>query len=766
MASIADTQPDGLVAGPAKTGETPADTGRWVRIIGYTAAGFAIAGVCVSFLVLLGLTPIDPTPEVNSWALIVNGAVLIVLIGALAWELSRLIQARRRGQAAARLHGRIIALFSAVAVTPAILVAVVASITLDRGLDNWFSNTMQETVNSSVALADEYVDVISAQLMSDVSQMAATLENRSPFEADLSGAYFAQVTESFGFRSAVLMDADGNTQREAVAPGASYPQVPEIALANAVADPAVRQLIRPGQGPESINLIGAIVTVPNVPGGYLYVVREFDMAAAQNLLAARSNAAAYAANLENRNVTQMAWGVLFFGVSIVVLVVAVWFGLGVANRIVSPIRRLIGAANRVAAGDLRGQVAVRRSDGDIGTLGESFNRMTAQLLTQREELIGASEQIDSRRRFIEAVLSGVTAGVLGVDREARVTILNRTALRLLHASPDSALGAPVVDLVPELLPLMTTVLAEDRREYSDQVTLTRAGRPRTVNVRVTTESTATENHGYVITMDDITDLVAAQRTSAWADVARRIAHEIKNPLTPIQLSAERLRRKFGKTIVDDRAVFDQCTETIIRQVGDIGRMVDEFSAFARMPKPALEERDLRDSVREATFLMQVGNPEIDIVLDLPDEPMPGRFDSRLLTQAVTNLIKNGSEAIVGLTGPAEKGRIEVSAFRSEDCYVVAVTDNGIGLPKEDRHRLLEPYMTTREKGTGLGLAIVRKIAEDHAGKIELLDAPAVATGGHGATVRLVFPVSGVAPGAANGAAKERTEPSALGTAAE
>nr|HMN88270.1 ATP-binding protein [Bauldia sp.] len=362
-----------------------------------------------------------------------------------------------------------------------------------------------------------------------------------------------------------------------------------------------------------------------------------------------------------------------------------------------------------------------------------------QLRNQRAELLAASDQIDSRRRFTEAVLSGVTAGVIGIDREGHVRIVNRTAERLLGVSLPVD-GRPVTEVIPEIADIVAAAFRDNRPEHSAQVTLTRGGRVRIINVRVTTEAAAADARGYVITLDDITDLVTAQRSSAWADVARRIAHEIKNPLTPIQLSAERLRRKFGKAITEDRQIFDQCTDTIIRQVGDIGRMVDEFSSFARMPKPAFEVRNLSDAIREAVFLIEVAHPEIAFTVDLPAEPLLGRFDARLMGQALGNIVKNGTEAIAAVA-PEErgKGRIAVTGRIEGDSIVVDVMDNGIGFPAEQRHRLLEPYMTTREKGTGLGLAIVTKIIEDHGGRVELLDARDVEAGARGALFRIILP---------------------------
>jgi two-component system nitrogen regulation sensor histidine kinase NtrY len=406
---------------------------------------------------------------------------------------------------------------------------------------------------------------------------------------------------------------------------------------------------------------------------------------------------------------------------------------------VAPIRRLMGAANVVSTGDLNVQVPVLKSEGDLAQLGETFNKMTQELRTQHDDLVRARDVIDSRRRFTEAVLAGASAGVIGVDAEGGISILNRSAEKLIGAAETEVLARPLAEVVPELAEIIASARSGIQRLVQGQVTINRGGRERNLSVRVTSEQSPEAHHGYVVTLDDITELVLAQRTSAWADVARRIAHEIKNPLTPIQLSAERLRRKYGKVILEDRAVFDQCTDTIVRQVDDIKRMVDEFSRFARMPKPVLAADNVADTVRQAVFLMRVGNPELDIEAEVAEDPLAARFDRRLVSQALTNIIKNATEAISAVP-PEElgRGKIHVSAAREGGDIVIDVVDNGIGLPKENRNRLLEPYVTTREKGTGLGLAIVGRILEEHGGAIELRDASDRIPGARGAWVRLRF----------------------------
>ncbi len=460
------------------------------------------------------------------------------------------------------------------------------------------------------------------------------------------------------------------------------------------------------------------------------------------LQATRESVSEYAAIEARRYGVQIAFALMYTVIALTVLLSAVWVGLDFANRLVAPIRRLIGAANVVSTGNLHVRVPVRQSEGDLAQLGETFNRMTHELRSQRDDIMRARDLIDSRRRFTEAVLAGASAGVIGVDGGGCVSILNRSAEKLIGRTEAETLGRPLTEVFPELADFMAAAQSDARTQ--DQVTITRNGRERNLSVRITSEQSGESDHGYVVTLDDITELVAAQRTSAWADVARRIAHEIKNPLTPIQLSAERIRRKYGKMIGDDdRAVFDQCTDTIVRQVDDIRRMVDEFSRFARMPKPVIAAEDVADTVRQAVFLMRVGNSEIDIDSEIAEDPMPARFDRRLMSQALTNLIKNATEAIAAVP-PAElgKGSIRVFAARDGDDVVIDVIDNGIGLPKENRSRLLEPYVTTREKGTGLGLAIVGRIVEDHGGSIELRDAADRISGQRGAWVRVRFAAAG------------------------
>jgi two-component system nitrogen regulation sensor histidine kinase NtrY len=493
------------------------------------------------------------------------------------------------------------------------------------------------------------------------------------------------------------------------------------------------------------NYVAAVIRLRAFNDTFLYVARLLDPRVVAQLRQTQASVAEYA-ELESRKLgLQVTFALMFAVIALTILMASVLIGLNFANWLVAPIRRLMNAANVVSTGDLHVQVPVHKSEGDLAQLGETFNKMTQELRTQRDELVSASDLIDSRRRFIEAVLSSASAGIIGVDASGSVGILNRSAEKLIGHAESETLDHPLSDVLPELDDMMKSAREGTQRLVQGQITILRDGHERNLSVRVSAEQTSQSRDSYIITLDDITELVSAQRTSAWGDVARRIAHEIKNPLTPIQLSAERIRRKFGKAITEDKAIFEQCTDTIVRQVDDIRRMVDEFSRFARMPKPVMEGEDVADTVRQAVFLMRVGHPDIDIEAEIKDDPMRAQFDRRLISQALTNIIKNATEAIEAV--PAEelgKGRIEVVAARDSVDIVIDVIDNGIGLPKVSRARLLEPYVTTREKGTGLGLAIVGRVLEDHGGKIELHDAADIRPGQRGAWMRLRFAISGQA----------------------
>ncbi|MEA2986763.1 MAG: two-component system, NtrC family, nitrogen regulation sensor histidine kinase NtrY [Alphaproteobacteria bacterium] len=705
------------------------------RALGRIAVIVALICAFVTFVVLSDLTPLSPTHEVVVTLLAVDLLIVLLLSAIIGRELWLILQARRRGRAAARLHVRIIALFSLIAAAPAILVAVVASVTLDRGLDRLLSTRTLAMMENSMVMSDVYVADRAEAVRAQALAMALDLSvGRRLFDQDREQfrQRFTVVAANRGLAVAQIIGPDLAVIEKADSKVDLPVQLPSRETLASLQDdePQVKLF------PEG-NYAAAISKLPNYENSYLFIAKVLDPRVTGRLSKLQDDFTEFVQLQDRRFGIQVAFALVYTVIALIATLSAVWIGLHFANYLVAPIRRLISAANLVSTGNLYVQLPIRRSEGDLAHLGETFNKMTQELRTQRDDLVRARDLIDSRRRFTEAVLAGASAGVIGVDAEGRVSILNRSAERLIGQAEATALGKPLAEVLPELADMLAAARTGSQRQ--GQVTISRNGKERNLSVRITSEQETAADHGYVITLDDITDLVSAQRTSAWADVARRIAHEIKNPLTPIQLSAERLRRKYGKIIVEDRDVFEQCTDTIVRQVDDIKRMVDEFSRFARTPKPVMTPDDVADAVRQTVFLMRVGHAEIDIQVEIATEPLTARFDRRLISQALTNIIKNATEGISAVpAAELGRGRIDVSAAREASDIVIDVIDNGIGLPKENRNRLLEPYVTTREKGTGLGLAIVGKILEEHGGGLELHDASERTPGARGAWVRLRF----------------------------
>jgi two-component system nitrogen regulation sensor histidine kinase NtrY len=710
---------------------------RFWTVLGLFALVLALSAALATFLILIGVLAL-PVTETHLY--LINGVPIALLLWVVGGQALSLFRARRAGLAASALHARIVGLFALVATAPIVLVmmAAVGWMLVERGLDNQFSFYIRGFLTTSTDVARAYQELQCRTIGREINLMAADISRARP-ALEQNRDFFRDFMRSravfLGFPVAMLIKADLTViERIEVKPMEGLPPVSKEDIA-AAADLEAWCLI-----PQTGNVFRGVLKVPAFEDAYLVVARAIDPKALEFPAAAEQARVTYEGVSERKRELQIEFATLYAMISIILLLSATWIGLNFANYLVAPVRRLINATDQVASGNFYVQVPSRRTEGDLGHLAETFNKMTAELRLQHDRLTAARDLIDRRRRFTEAVLSGVSAGVISIDGRGLITVVNPSAERLLHSGKDRLMGKPVIEAVPELTPIVAEALGERPRLPASHIAIQRGGLDRMLMVRVAQEHGEDGEAGAIITLDDITDLVTAQRTAAWADVARRIAHEIKNPLTPIQLSAERIRRKYGKLITTDREIFDQCTDTIVRQVDDIKRMVDEFSSFARMPKPTPEVEDLAGTVRQVVFLMRVGNPELAIEDRLPDGPVMARFDRRLLSQAVTNIIKNATEAISAV--PAEErgeGRIEVAVTSQGGQVAVTIMDNGKGFPKEHRNRLLEPYMTTRDGGTGLGLAIVGKILEEHGGGIELLDRP---DGARGAVVRLWLPEEG------------------------
>jgi two-component system nitrogen regulation sensor histidine kinase NtrY len=709
-------------------------------IVGIAVVCLSILAGLATYTILTGLSPIKPTPDIITWLLGGNLVLVLIMVGMILWQVWSLVIARRRGTAGAGLHIRLVSLFSLIAALPALIVAAFAAVTLNRGLDAWFSERTRSIVDSAVTVAEAYMRDHGETARGDIAAIAADLNNQKIlFDGDRPD-FVRRVARHAALRGLVgafvfdtsLKRIDANiTLNNKIA----FRAPPAGALERA--DRGELVVIPPGEGG---NIIRALIKLTNYPSEYLYVYRAINPSVIDQLDETRAAKAEYDQLLEQRSGVQITFALMYAGVSLIFLLAAIWLGLWFADRIVAPVVSLLNAARRVSAGDLDAKVSEVQGPGDLQTLARAFNRMTYQLKEQRNELMNANLQLDERRRFTEAMLSGVSAGVIGVEPDGEISLVNPSAITLIGRAEKDLLGRRLSDVLPAFALVFEQALSRVSGWAEGQVNMRVGTHERNFVVRATTEASDSDDHGYVVTFDDISQLVSAQRNSAWADIARRIAHEIKNPLTPIQLSAERLKRKYGREIQTDKQIFEQCTDTIIRQVGDIGRMVDEFSAFARMPSASLEMQDLAAVVREATILQRVSAADLEIDVKLVDERIDFAFDRRLITQAVTNLVKNAREAIEARVheDPTVKGKIVVEAGIENRAPFISVTDNGVGLPKENRHRLTEPYITTRAKGTGLGLAIVKRIMEEHQGRVVLDDAPREFDDGHGARVTLTF----------------------------
>jgi len=698
----------------------------------------------ITLLILADLTSISPTGRVVFSLEIVNATLVVAMVGVISWQIIRLWLARRQGIAGARLHVRLVTLFSLVAAIPALVVIAFASVTLDRGLDAMFAKSTRAIVDNAFTVAESYIRGHSQEMrvgMTALTKALALPDVKKIFDNDRLS--FPKVLDPLralsSFHEVFLVDDSGKVLASSRNQKRRLPPTPPAwTLTDAKA--GKMSILSPNQA----DLVVGVVQLKGYENVFIYAYRFIDPKIVKNLNNASIAKAEYQTLEIRREELQITFMLISISVALVFLFAAIWLGLTVADRMVAPVVRLMDAARKVSRGKYDVKVPVRKSEGDFAALGNTFNKMTSQLRTQHAELIDTNYMLTERRRFIEAVLSGVTSGVLGLDQKGKITLANRAALNLLKLDEKKVLDRSIKHVAPFFDPVFKQAISKVDGFASDQVVFkTNENVEHNFVVRVMVEQHGRDvDFGYVLTFDDTTELVSAQRNSAWADIARRIAHEIKNPLTPIQLSAERLRRRYGDKIKDDKEIFEQCTQTIIRQVGDIGRMVDEFSSFARMPKATLEKTDLVDVVKQGVLLQRVGQSDVAFEFDLPDKPVVFDFDRRLITQAITNLVKNASEAIEAKVGVdnRHKGHILVRLKQSATCIELDVIDNGIGLPQENRNRLAEPYMTTREKGTGLGLAIVSKIMEEHGGRLLLLDAPNLKAGQTGATVRLEFPV--------------------------
>ena len=684
--------------------------------------------VAIILLVLGTLFALSRNPEQTSQAypiLLFNLALILALGLYLAFRVWTGLFAKKRRQSAPLLHRRFVTIFSLAALTPAIVVGAFSTSLISQNINDLFGDNVRSNMESAREILDGYVKQELTELATDARAVQNEL-NRRPQKITSRISYTADlqiISRVRDLDAIYIMQKDGYLFTRVESPIAPQFEIPVQAVFESMKPNEIAFIQR-----DDIDYLIALTRLDAYEDVYLYVGRA--LRSNNRVLSSLSGIANASEAIDDFNTDQnlisRIFLLTFVETALLILFAAVWLGLSMANRIIEPLGRLITASERVRSGDMTARVDVQGDWGEMSDLGSAFNRMTRQLNSQRDELVREHDISEQRRQFSEAVLSGVRAGVIGLTQTGRITLMNQSAGRLLGSRDTAMLGYPIEDVLPEFAPAFAKARESIQGTAEDQINFETEDSVRNFDLRVSAYLGARKDTGWVVTFDDMTRLVTAQRHSAWREVARRIAHEIKNPLTPIQLSAERLLRKYSKEIKTDPEVFENCTQTIIRQVGSLEQMVNEFSAFARMPAPNFESTDVRKLIEDVLFAQGVAFPEIEFVLqDETNSILTAMCDERLINQALTNVYKNAGESItrrldnIGADDP--DGKIKTQITQTEENINLKITDNGMGWPFQDKERLLEPYVTTRDSGTGLGLAIVMRIAVDHGGALTLHD---------------------------------------------
>jgi len=709
------------------------------RRLAFMLAFLAIASGIATVALMTDATAVSERIEELRWLLYLDGVLLLLLSIVVAKRVVTLWRARQHGRAGAGLQGKLVMLFALIAVTPALLVAIFSYLFLNFGLEAWFNDRVSKALRESVGVTDAYLKEHRENIANQAYSVAYVLNQNAPTLMRSRFEFNRLLTINASLRElpeAVVIDRLGNMLARS-----------EYALSTVIEEipPSAFETANKGEvtllGSEQDDKVRALVRLNRFVDAYLLVERFVDPRVIQHITGIRQAVDEYKALEETRSGVQISF-VLIYTIAVVILLMAsIWIGMTVSAQVAEPVSNLIDAAEQVSKGDLATRVDASDAKDEIGILSRTFNNMTERIDSQQQGLMAANTELDTRRQFTEAVLSGVSAGVVGLDEDGRINLPNRSASELLGMNLDERVSEKLAETIPEFADLIAQSAQRPDRLQQAEVTIKKGLSQKTFLARVAAEQIDGKIIGYVVTFDDVTALLSAQRKAAWADVARRIAHEIKNPLTPIQLSAERLNRKYLKEVTTDPEVFQRCTDTIIRQVSDIGKMVDEFSSFARMPQPEISQNNLSELCRQAVFLERNRGLDIEFAMDMPDEDVSVPCDSRQVSRVLTNILKNAAESI---EGAREEGATDVVGTvalnlkidESNQLVGVIVDDDGKGLPTDQRDRLTEPYVTTRDKGTGLGLAIVKKIMEEHGGSLELSDRSP-----RGARVALWFPTN-------------------------
>ncbi|MEQ1705565.1 MAG: PAS domain-containing sensor histidine kinase [Rickettsiales bacterium] len=695
----------------------------------------AVVAVCISLLVTYSIMYNAPTnfgmkPKRMMTLLAVNVGLFALIIAIIATRIFWLWRTIRAGSSGTKLQKRIVLMFSLVTISPAIVVSIFSALFFNLGIQTWFNERVQRTVEESRVVAEAYLAEHKENIRADAIAMAGDLSHVT----DLIMSNPAEFNRTVATQSALreLTEAVVIQHNRIIAQGRfsfalAFETLPQDLIERAAGDEVVIMT-------NETDRVRALIKIPGIVDSYLIVGRLVDGKVVDHMQNAQGAVSEYN-NLKNQmDRFQITFSMVFVALALLLLICSVWYGMVFASSLIRPIRYLVQASERVRGGDFSARIEDDSSKDEFGTLSRSFNRMTEQLEAQRSELMYANRRLDERRRFTETVLSGVSAGVVALDSNKNVTLYNRSSVAILNRINKILVeGENISNFLPEIEELLTKAESLFTDVEEGTVILVDSERTITLHARVTVEHVGNEIEGFIVTFDDITQLVVAQRTAAWADVARRVAHEIKNPLTPIQLSAERIKRKYLKFISEDEENFIKYTDTITKHVADIGKMVDEFVSFAKMPATRFMDEDIMALVKKSVFSAQIACPNYDFQLSLPDNPVLFRCDERQMTQVMTNLLKNAAEAIDECDNRDSKGRIKVTVEQDSERLNITVEDNGSGFGTSDINKMLEPYVTTRSKGTGLGLSIVKKIVDDHNGLINIENVD-----GGGAKVTLSF----------------------------
>lgn len=683
----------------------------------------ALFSTIITYVFIAGSdVPLSVKPK-RMWTLLfINLGLLLMLIGVVAMRIFGLWSALRAGYAGSKLQKRILVLFSMVAILPTIIVSIFSALFFNLGIQTWFNDRVQTAVQESLAVAEAYLVEHKDNIRTDALAMAhdlnqvAGLAFSNPQEFNrmvIAQTALRELTESMVFQRNRII-AQGRLSF-----ALAFEQMTQDAIERANRGEVVIL-------PTDDDKVRALVKLEAMDDAYLLVGRLIDNKVINHMQSAQGAVNEYHTLKNQLDRLQIAFSVIFVTLALLLLISSIGYGMVFAARLTNPISSLAIASERVRGGDFSARVVDPGSKDEIGMLSRSFNRMTEQLDAQRNDLIEANRRLDERRRFSEAVLSGVSAGVIALDRNKNITLFNRSSLAILETIGQTLTNdTRIFDVLPGIQEILVKAEHVPGAPADSILTLHKNNNALTLHVRVTVEKHGDEIEGFIVTFDDISLLVSAQRNAAWSDVARRIAHEIKNPLTPISLSAERLKRKYLKFITEDQDSYIKYIDTISKHVADIGKMVEEFVSFARMPTPVFTQEDLTAIVKKAAFSAQVACPHIEYAVTVPDQPVIFNCDERQITQILTNLLKNSAESIESrqAQGHPDKGRIAITLKAAPEAISLTIEDNGTGFPAGDINKVLEPYVTTRSKGTGLGLSIVKKIVEDHKGLIKLENIP-------------------------------------------